>query len=402
MPPSTMSARELVDEVRTQRDAIVQLEHDVRSQQQAIERRVQRALQHVRETSWDGAGKYRGVFDSEDEARSFGLLMLSRRADPREAERATKMLQKEMPSATRAMDSVSDGALIPTEFSSRLKRLVEAYGAFVRNAFRMPMNSDTLTFLKQTGELTVFLVGENQAGGTSDPKFANVTLNAREWGTLTYVPRTLEEDSAPEVGELIARSVAHAFAKKADDIGFKGDATSTYFGIQGVIPKLQSIDGGAAGLVEGSGSSWSDLTLHDFEAAAGTLPEFAGRMEPKWYCSRKFYWTVMVKLQLAAGGVTASEIEGRRERIFMGDPVEFVQSMPRSSAADQVPCLYGDLREAATIGDRRQLSVEESRDYKFAERQMTYLGTERIAISVEDVGNSENAGPIVGLKTQSG
>jgi HK97 family phage major capsid protein len=205
------------------------------------------------------------------------------------------------------------------------------------------------------------------------------------------------------IGELIMRSIAFSFARKTDQIAFLGDGSASYFGIQGIIPKLLSINGvdDGGGLVLGTGNAWSELTLTDFQAVQGRLPEYDGDTEPKWYCSRTFYYTVMVKLMLAAGGVTAEEIEGQRRKVFLGDPVEIVQVMPKVEGNSQVCALYGDMSRCATYGDRRSLNVQQSAHYKFAERQVTVLGTQRVAISIEDLGTATEAGPMVGLITQS-
>ena len=294
----------------------------------------------------------------------------------------------------------SGGSLIPGDFLAVLKRLVETYGVFARFAFPAPMASDSTSFPKQTGEPVVYLLEENTAGTTSEPTFANVGLAAKEWGTLTLYPRNLEEDSAIEVGEIVARSVSWAFAYKQDLVGFNGDGTSTYFGIEGIIPKLLDINGvdEGGGLILGSGDTFAELTIGDHEKMCGELPAYAGS-EPRWFCHRKYFWTVMARLELAAGGTTAEEIAGRRQRTFLGEPVEFVQCMPKTDAVSQIACLYGDLRQAACIGNRRSLEIETSREWKFGERQVAVLGRGRFAITVDDVGTATEAGPMIGLIT---
>lgn len=374
--------------------AIKQIEDELADLSTSIDKEV---AKRVRALTGAGTSNYRGVFQDEEQARGFGLFMLSKSRDHDVAERARKLFDSEY---SRAMDSVSDAALIPPEYSTRLKRLFESFGVWRRNAFRMPMNSDSLTFLKETGEPTVYLLSENTAGTQSDPTFANVNLNAKEWGTLTYAPLTLVEDSAAELGELLAVSIVRAFARKEDNAAFNGDGTATYFGISGFRQRLQNVNGvdDGGGLVLGSGNAWSELVEADFTKLAGLLPEYPG-IEPKWFCSKTFYWNVIVPVILSAGGVTAEEMEGIRRRTFYGHQVEFVQTMPKADANSQIPLLHGDLSLASTLDDRNMLSIRQSSDYKFAERQMTYLAVQRIAVSIEDVGTDTEAGPVVGLIT---
>jgi len=110
----------------------------------------------------------------------------------------------------------------------------------------------------------------------------------------------------------------------------------------------------------------------------------------------------MVKLALAAGGNTARDVEDPRRALYMGYPVELVSVMPKTEDNSQVPCLFGDLSQAATVGNRTDgVSVKESEHYKFAEGQITVLGQRRVAVNVHDVGDATDAGPIVGLITQA-
>ena len=279
---------------------------------------------------------------------------------------------------------------------------------FVTHAFAMPMSGDSLTFMRETGEVTVYCIGEGAAPTQSDIDTASITLNAKKWATLTYFSSELGEDAAVAVAELLARSIARAMARKMDDIGFNGDGTGAYFGISGIRSRLKGLSGtiaNIAGLQVGSGNAYDELTLADHEAVAGRLPQYADNDMTKWYCSRTYFFTVMVKLMLAAGGVTAAEIEGKRRPVFMGYPVDLTQVMPSAAANSQVCAVLGDVSQSATVGNRRQLNIKQSDQYKFGEDQITTLATRRVAVNVHDVGNAAAtasgrvAGPVVGLIT---
>lgn len=377
--------------------AVQQLEQQVK----ALPGQFEKQLDSVRAAAWDGSGRYRGVFADEKQAKAFGLIALAIAGKSSDAQ-AT--LKKDFGDTyERAMASnpdASGGATVPIEFSDRMQSLFESYGVFERNAFRMPMSTGQMVFMKQTGDVTVYLLSENTAGSDSEPSFTNVTLTVQDWGSLTLIPKSLNEDSAAAIGELLARSIARAVAKQADKIGFVGDGTSTYFGIKGITPLLKEINGvdDGGGLVLGSGNLWSELTLTDFEALVGQLPSYA-HDGAKFYCSRKFYFTVMAKLILGAGGTTAAEIEGRRMQQMLGYPVEFTEVMPTAEANSQVPVIFGDLSQSSTVGDRRMLTIESSTEAEFAKRQIAVLGTRRIAISNHDLGTATEAGPVVGLIT---
>lgn len=107
--------------------------------------------------------------------------------------------------------------------------------------------------------------GENAAPTASTIGFKNVNLNAKQWCAITFYPRSLAEDAAVGIAELVAQSVFYAMAYKADSCAFNGDGSATYFGITGIIPRLIALNtvapGADGGLVLGSGNAWSELTL---------------------------------------------------------------------------------------------------------------------------------------------
>lgn len=350
----------------------------------------------------NAAGRYRGVFDREDDARAFGLLVMARTGENRE--HAAAVLKSEFADIyQRAMASSPDsagGALLVPEFSTRLTRLVEEYGVFERNAFKVPMTGESQQWMRQTGELTVYDGTEGVAPTESQLTFGNVSLGAREWIALTFYPETLSADAAVAVGEIVMRSMAYAFALKMDTVGFNGDGSVNHHRVMGIRTRLAAINGvdDGGGLVLGAGNAYSELTLPNFDALVGALPQYAaGRA--KLYCSRKFFFEVLVRLSLSSGGVTAAEIEGQRRMMFMGVPVEISQVMPTTAANSQICCLLGDLQLSTTIGDRQAYTVKQSREYKWAERQVGVMGIRRVGVLNSELGTATAAGPVVGLIT---
>lgn len=381
--------------------AVKQLEED----RDASAKELSRKLKQMQSRVFNGDPNYRGCFRDEEQARAFALVVLSHAGNGS----ARKKLERDFPDVTRDLDSVSDGGLIPTEFSTRLQALFESYGVFERNAQRMPMRSDSLVFPRQLTDPPVFQIKEGASASESALTTGAVELNCIKFGVLIRVPLELIEDALAVVGEMIATSIARAMARKIDEIGFNGDGSSDYFGITGVRQRLLGLSstiGNIAGIVVGSGNAYDELTLGDFESLAGALPQYASP-DAKWYVSRQVYFGTMVRLALASGGVTAEEIEGRRRLSFMGYPVEITQVMPRVAANGQVCALLGDLRQAATVGDRRMMELRTSDDVYFTQGQRAFLATARKAINVHDVGNASStaserqAGPIVGLALAS-
>lgn len=300
------------------------------------------------------------------------------------------------------------GFLVPEEFGNDLIDLREQYGVFRRNAKVVPMSSDTRSDPRRTGGLTAYFVNEADAITASDKSWDRVNLVAKKLGVLARVSSELNEDSVISLGDDLAGEMAYAFANKEDECGFNGDGTSTYGGIVGACAKIKGLSATIAyiaGLQVGTGNAYSELTLTDFEGVVGRLPQYADTPSAKWFVHRSFYYNVMVKVMLASGGVTASEIEQARNKQFLGYEVEFAQVMPKVEANSQVCALLGDLSLAASLGSRRETTITMSEHSRFANDQIEFKGTERFDINVHSVGNADATaanrvtGPIVGLIT---
>jgi HK97 family phage major capsid protein len=315
----------------------------------------------------------------------------------------------------RAMNEGSNevgGFLVPEEFGNDLIDLREQYGVVRRNFRIVPMASDTRIDPRRAGGLTPYFAGEAETGTESDKTWGQISLTAKKLFILTRYSTELSEDSVINVADDLAGEIAYAFATKEDDCGFNGDATSTYGGMTGVTTKIKSLSGTIANIAglqvatgTGYGSSYGSIVLTDFQAVAAKLPVYADTPRAKWYCHKSFYWNVMVKLALAAGGVTGAEIEGSRTKRFLGYDVEFVQVMPKDSAVSQVCALLGDFYLGASFGTRRDTRISISEHALFTSDQLQIRGTERFDVNVHDVGNANAtanlrvAGPIVGLIT---
>ena len=309
-------------------------------------------------------------------------------------------------------DNSLGGALVPDDFVADLIDIREDYGALEGVVATKNMSRDTQTFPRGTGNLTVYSPGEATAITASTRTYDNVELVARKRATLTRVSAELFNDSAINIADDIARNIAWSFAKDIDQAGTIGDGTSTYFGVVGITQALKDLSGtvaNIAGLVEGAGNAYSELTLANFEDVAGRLPTFEGAMgEPAWMVHPRFYRGVMVKLANASGGVTRAEIEGKPGQVFLGSPVIFNNAMPRTEANSQVCAVYGHFDMGAMLGRvNNSFEVATSDQRYFDSDEIAIRGIHRVAFNAHDVGNADateanrEPGPIVGLITQS-
>lgn len=318
---------------------------------------------------------------------------------------------------TRAHSESSNeagGFLVPAEFLADFIDLRERFGVFRRNARVVRMTRDQQDSLRRKGGLKAYPLGvADRAPAESEARWDGIHLEARRWGVLTRAEAELSEDAATNFGDELAGEMAYAFARSEDECGFLGDGTSEYHGTAGVIIRLRELDqnlANVAGLVEAAGATWDEVTLADMRSVVGRLPEYADSADTRWYCSRRFWAEVMLRIiGGTAGEAAALAADSARVKRFLGYPVEVAQVLPRQSAPAQVPCLFGDLRQAARFGDRKQVevAVTDSNRTEFEEDLLTIRGIARFDINVHDVGNASDdedereAGPVVGLITKA-
>jgi HK97 family phage major capsid protein len=271
------------------------------------------------------------------------------------------------------------------------------------------MASDTKMQPRRTGGVSANWVGEAKPITSSNPVYDNVSLVAKKLAANVVMSSEISEDSAINIADELAFEIGYAMAVAEDQAGFLGDGSSTYGGITGITQKLKGLDGtiaNIAGLFVASGNSFSEFALTDFINTVALLPQYADGPGAGWYCHRSFYFGTMQKLELAAGGVTAREVAtgDRSPRpLFLGYPVNFTQTMPRSDANSQIAALLGDLTLGTVMGDRRRRTLFVDPYSLSTNDQVQMRGTERIDIVVHDVGNASatpdlrQPGPIVGL-----
>ncbi|MEM9414994.1 MAG: phage major capsid protein [Planctomycetota bacterium] len=350
----------------------------------------QKKLAEMKRTVFDTNGNYRGMFPSADEARAFGLYGMAKLLGSKDA---MAVIKSEYPAIYEKaqFDSGDASALIPQGFLATLINITETYGVYERNARYQPMSEASMPYPKVTGHLQMFHPAEGTAPTDGEMVVSAQPLAAKEGCVLTFISKIVDEDSAIAIGEMLAQDIGRAFALGHDSQGFNGDTAGGGEPNQfdGIIKKLH-----ANAIKTGSGNTWGALTLDDFTEVAGMV--ITTGQDDKWYCSRQFFFQVMVPIQLAQGGSTTSNVRERPVPMFLGAEVEFTQVLPKATGTDAVQAIYGSLREGAVFGDRRQMGIESSDHYKFAERLRTVLGRRRYAIAVHGAGEDE---AIAGLKT---
>ena len=304
------------------------------------------------------------------------------------------------------LTTVSNGGaayFIPEPISYDILKLQETYGVFRRNARVVEMGSETWRVPRWTTGMTAYWVGEGAAPTQSEPGYGMVELVAKNLATYSKMSRQLNESAIISLGDEVAEAAAVAFSYAEDNAAFNGDGTSTYGGVTGLFPKVTD-SANAASLVTATGlTTLAALTLTSFETVMGLYPSYPGAM-PKWYCHKSVWAQSMLRLQLAAGGTTPTDIGSGTGASFLGYPVEFVNVAPAAASVTSgvTGILFADLRLAGILGDRRERTLETGLiNDDLIKQLMTLFSSARVDVNVHtvvDPKNSSAAGPVIGLK----
>lgn len=301
-------------------------------------------------------------------------------------------------------DNSLGGFLVPHEFNNDMIDLREKFGVFRRNIRIVPMASDTRSQPRRKGGLTAYVIGEGTGATESRKNWDRVGLSAKKIGALTRYSTEIAEDAFVSIGDDLASEIAYAFAQFEDTVGFVGNGGVNHARITGAVTTLQNQEDGdgAAGVVEATGNTWDEFELIDFLNVVGLLPESAETANVKWFCSKLFWATVIQRVKYeTAGGNRTGDVEEAGRKSFLGYPVEVSQVLPKSPVNGKVQCLFGDLRLAGMMGDRRQTTIATSEHVHFEDEEIAVRGSERFDINIHDIGDDTDAGPLLGLKAKS-
>jgi HK97 family phage major capsid protein len=302
--------------------------------------------------------------------------------------------------AQSVIDNSKGGVLVPSSFESAVIDLRDKYGVARREFFVKPMVSDSDTQPRRVSGPTAYYMGDNATITESDMAWDQVELTARKIGCYSLISAELNEDAVISIADTLAREFAEAFAKSEDQAGFLGDGSATYCKILGLITQCTAATASTVTALTAN-TAFSSLDLVDFESMIGKLPDYAEE-GAKWYISKAGFAASMMRLVDAAGGNTAEMLAGKVRRYFLGYEVVTVSVMNSTLGAQTSVkgiCYLGNLRLAATLGNRREMRTIVSREgEKLMKRdQIGIQGTQRFAMNVHDVGDTSIPGPVIML-----
>lgn len=341
--------------------------------------------------------------DAEERAYQSGVWIASMLPGAR-YDWARKRAKEVLPQEWRAMKEglpAAGGVLVPTPLRRTIIENREQFGVARQILDFYPMSSDTENIPAVGSGTTVYCVDEGGTITASDMTTKKVSITAKKWAALTKISRELQEDAIIDIGDRVAMDIARSLAEKEDTILIDGDGTSTYGGVVGLRPKI--IDGthtvSAVDVVTATHNLLSEVDSDDVARLVGTLPEYA-HANAVWLTSGMGFALIFQPLILAAGGATTGDMERGARMRYLDFPIFKSPKMPKGAATDyDAVCMLflGDFNRAIAAGERRGLTVEFLTELYAATDEVGVKVTERFGMSVHDLGDTTDAGPVVGL-----
>jgi HK97 family phage major capsid protein len=342
--------------------------------------------------------------DAEQRAYQTGLWVAARMYNHGPSIARVRELGIEGPSATlNGLDNNKGGYFVPNVMTMAVIELQELYGVIRRLADVEQMTSETWAGPRWTNNMVAYWVSQGNSPTQSEPGWDRVELVAKDLAAFGKQTVQLSEDALIDLGDKWAMAAAVAFSYAEDNAGFNGDGTSTYGGITGLFQKIIASANSASLSTATGHTTLGALTMADYAAVVGKFPNYPGA-NPVWLCHKEVWANSMLTLQMAAGGVTATDIQEGGKPRFLGYPVEFVNVAPKASAVTTgvTGILFGDLAMAVKFGDRRQRMLRTAEISDDVIKQLiTMFAASRVDINVHTVVDPKDStlpGPVIGLK----
>lgn len=298
------------------------------------------------------------------------------------------------------------GYLIPNDLEQEIIRLRNIYGIAASECRVYPMTSDTKDVPKEVGEPEASFLGatgilsERAALTEVDVDYGSIQLIANKMGMLCRWSSELDEDAFLDMANELTDRLAKGFAKREDRTVFLGTGNAFSGGFTGVA---SAVAAGAIYTLPAGVLTYEQITLTHYSAIIAKVADYADE-NCKFYCNKAMYTKSMAPIMAAAGGNTAMDVAmgtGRRTYKFLDHEVRTSPLFPKgnSSMVSTVLGIFGDMRQGVAFGQRRGLRLKISEEVYFTTDEIAISGTSRIAVKVHEIGDANDAGSLVVIKT---
>lgn len=297
--------------------------------------------------------------------------------------------------------NTAGGVLAPSELVRAVIALREQRGLLRKVLNPIPMASEVATIPKRVSGFTVAYAAHGVSPGESTARYTGVTFTAKKISALTRMSSELDQDALIDIAEMLAEELGWGFADLEDRTALIGDGTSSYDGGWGLVPRILSTEYAGSKVTAASGhDTMLEYDNVDLGNVIAALPDYAAG-NAAWYCSQRFNGLVFSRLSLGNQVVMPDPITGQLVPWFMGYPIRVTSILTQSTGdlSGVVSCLFGDLAQAVSLGERRGFTLARSENgpSTFATDDILWKGSERVDVAVHDTGDATTPGAIVGL-----
>lgn len=287
-------------------------------------------------------------------------------------------------------DNVADPAnWIPDEFRAELVRLEYINSIMLPKVTIVPMGRDKVTMPKPSGNYTVGFADRGSAMTDSSVSFGKLDLQTAKIYALALIDREDLQDSAYPLASFVASQMGEDFAKFIDKVILYGDADGSAEAYDGEFDGLahalsvNSVQGGA-----NATPNWGDVwNLENILESVGNLDERA-LDGGEWFISPMGWNNVRGLQGLTYDGTGKSKnqqplipITADYYAPLLGFPVNVSSRVTNTVANDAVMGFFGNPKNIY-VGDRMSMGIDTSEHYRFANDQVVYRATQRMAVKV--------------------
>ena len=288
--------------------------------------------------------------------------------------------------------NTTGGALI---FGEQLPELIDNHeeGGVAREMIGVTsMREGQQTVSKLGSDITVTDIGEAETIASSDPIFGNVDLIAGKTGVMAKESSELLNDSAFNVGDIIARSIMRATGIFEDSSVFLG--SNNRQGVSDLVGSNSTLDAALS-------ANWSEFTIQDIQDWLALIPSWAMK-DPNFgiVCSLPFYMRVLRRFALSAGGTTGDSMLGGINGGFQWDGIKvgISQVMPLTYTGNALVAYAGAWGNSSKFGVVTGSERLDSSDQRFFDEDLiAFRRLQRWTFNGHDINDTTNSG-IVALK----
>lgn len=235
---------------------------------------------------------------------------------------------------------LASGSTYPTMIAPYIQENILKYGCArkVVGPYLVDMATNTFNLNDITADAVVAVTAQNTAPSSdSTMALTNSQLVAQKALGTILLSNELMNDSALSIADITAGSFARGIAKLEDDLFFKGSTSAAY----GVLDATGGITTGGGGEFTSTSKTWTAVTDSDITGLQGLLSTNFDVNEAVFVCTRKFFFTVLFRLQKAVGGVTLNEAINGAKSIYPDADANYFGTPVYFAGASSMPCISG-------------------------------------------------------------